>query len=54
MRELIARFSESLSDSNQKPEIFLIGGAAPSVAAILDRAARYVEHLVLSGVTLAK
>ena len=51
MRELVARLSETLA---AKPEIFLTGGAAPSVAAVFDPAAQHVEHLVLSGLALAK
>ncbi len=51
MRELVARLSETLP---AKPEIFLTGGAAPSVAAVFDPAAQHVEHLVLSGLALAK
>lgn len=51
MRELIGQLSQPL---NAKPDIFLTGGAAPSVAATLDPAARYLEHLVLSGLALAK
>jgi type III pantothenate kinase len=51
MRELIARLSEPL---DAKPEIFLTGGAAPSVAGALDPNARYFEHLVLSGIAMAK
>ena len=51
MRELVARLSEPL---NAKPEIFLTGGAAPSVAAVFDPAAHHVDHLVLSGIALAK
>jgi type III pantothenate kinase len=51
MRELIARLSKPL---DAKPEIFLTGGAGPSVASSLDPPARHVEHLVLSGIALAK
>jgi type III pantothenate kinase len=50
MRELIARLSEKL---DRPPEVFLTGGAAPSVAATLDPTARYIEHLVLAGISLA-
>ncbi|HEY2883093.1 MAG TPA: type III pantothenate kinase [Pirellulales bacterium] len=63
MRELIARQSEGLfgaADSASasaavaiKPDVFLTGGAAASVAQTLDPAARYCEHLVLSGISLA-
>lgn len=51
MRELIGRFSVGL---DQPAEVFLTGGAAPSVAATLDEGARYVEHLVLAGIALAQ
>lgn len=51
MHELIARLSEPL---NARPDIFLTGGAAPSVATVLDPSARHVDHLVLSGLALAK
>ncbi len=51
MRELIARISQPLET---KPQLFLTGGAAPSIAPMLDPAAQYVEHLVLSGIALAK
>jgi type III pantothenate kinase len=54
IRELIARVSESLGNTSAKPEVFLTGGAAPAVADQLDPATRYVEHMVLSGIALAK
>jgi type III pantothenate kinase len=54
MRELVARLSQTLSDENVWPEVFLTGGAAASVAATLDPATRFVEHLVLAGIALAK
>jgi type III pantothenate kinase len=54
MRELVARLSQTLGDSKLRPEVFLTGGAAASVAAMLDPAARFVEHLVLAGIALAK
>jgi type III pantothenate kinase len=53
IRELIARISATLN-SSVKPEVFLTGGAAPAVADQLDPATRYVEHMVLSGIALAK
>ncbi|HTQ40153.1 MAG TPA: type III pantothenate kinase [Pirellulales bacterium] len=58
IRELIGRLSESLpapsSGKASALQIFLTGGAAPSVAQQLDPAARFVEHLVLAGIVLAK
>ena len=54
MRELTARLSETLGPNSAAPEIFLTGGAAASVAEVLDPAAHYVEHLVLSGIAPAK
>jgi type III pantothenate kinase len=54
IRELIVRLSATLGSSAAKVEVFLTGGAAPVVADQLDPAARYVEHLVLAGIALAK
>jgi type III pantothenate kinase len=54
IRELIARVSATLNIAPAKPEVFLTGGAAPAVADQLDPSIRYVEHLVLSGIALAK
>jgi type III pantothenate kinase len=61
IRELIARLSGSLpqmpgdgSRGNSGFQIFLTGGAAPSVAQYLGTDAMYVEHLVLAGIALAK
>ena len=53
MRELVARLSEQTPE-HSRPELFLTGGAAASVAAQLDPAARYVEFLVLAGIALAE
>ncbi len=53
VRELIDRQSDRLTES---PQIYLTGGAAPSVARLLgspDRTVRYVPNLVLSGIALA-
>jgi type III pantothenate kinase len=50
IRELIDRMTPSHS---QPPQIFLTGGAAPSVAGLLAAEAHYVPHLVLSGIALA-
>jgi type III pantothenate kinase len=54
MRELIAKLSEQIDKPSLRPELFLTGGAAASVAAELDPTARYVEYLVLAGIALAK
>ncbi len=54
IRELIARLSELLPSAARPVQIFLTGGAAPSVAQQLDPTAKYVEHLVLAGIALAK
>jgi type III pantothenate kinase len=50
IRELIVRMT---AGHGQAPQIFLTGGAAPSVAGLLASEAHYVPHLVLSGVALA-
>lgn len=53
VRELIARQSDRLT---QPPQVFLTGGAAPSVARLLggpDLTVRYLPHLVLSGIAVA-
>jgi type III pantothenate kinase len=53
MRELTARLGARLS----RPQMFLTGGAAPSVAKFLvdasDECACYVPHLTLAGVALS-
>jgi hypothetical protein len=54
MRELIVRLSEHVGPHAVKPNLYLTGGAAASVAAQLDPAAQYVEYLVLAGIALAK
>lgn len=53
IREIIARQRDGLTDP---PQVFLTGGAAPSIARLLggpDLAVRAVPHLVLSGIALA-
>jgi type III pantothenate kinase len=53
VRELIARQRDRLATS---PQVFLTGGAAPSIAPLLggpDYAVRFVPHLVVSGIALA-
>ena len=53
IRELIARQRDRLAIP---PQVFLTGGAAPSVAPLLggpDYNVRYVSHLVLSGIAIA-
>jgi type III pantothenate kinase len=55
MKELIARLSVlagSKSGKNESLEIYLTGGAAPSVARFVDPRARFVPHLVLGGIAL--
>jgi type III pantothenate kinase len=54
IRELIEQLSDTLGTSAAKVEVFLTGGAAPAVADQIDPAVRYVEHLVLAGIALAK
>ncbi|TWT99802.1 Type III pantothenate kinase [Botrimarina colliarenosi] len=53
IRELIARQRDRLTDA---PQVFLTGGAAPSVARLIggpDLSVRCVPHLTLAGVALA-
>jgi type III pantothenate kinase len=53
IRELIARQRDRLAVS---PQVFLTGGAAPSVATLVggpDYTVRFVPHLVLSGIAFA-
>jgi len=50
IRELIGQFCRQ---SDAEPEVFLTGGAGPSVAALIGRHARYVPHLTLAGIALA-
>lgn len=53
IRELIARQRDRLATP---PQVFLTGGAAPSVAPLLagpDYTVKYVPHLVLSGIAIA-
>ena len=52
MRELIVQLTK-IGDGRTQPEVLLTGGAAPAVARQLGPGARYVEHLVLSGIALA-
>jgi len=53
MRELIAR----MSGDGPHPQVFLTGGAAPVVAALLNEGAKersqYVPHLTLAGIAIA-
>lgn len=49
-RELIARLTH---DVGQPPQVFLTGGAAPTVAGLLTDDAVYVPHLVLGGIAIA-
>ena len=53
IRELIARQRDRLATP---PQVFLTGGAAPSLASLLggpDYTVRFVPHLILSGIALA-
>jgi len=49
VRELIRRMT---AGAPQDPEIYLTGGAAPTIAGLLGRAARHAPHLTLSGTAL--
>jgi type III pantothenate kinase len=49
VRELITRLGELAKST---PQIFLAGGTAPAVAALLSKDAIYVPHLTLAGITL--
>jgi type III pantothenate kinase len=49
VRELIARLA---SDQAADAQVFLTGGAAPSVAGLLAPDALYVPHLVLAGIAI--
>jgi len=50
VRELIARLTD---EDAARPQVFLTGGAAPSVARLLGDDAAFVPHLVLAGIALA-
>ncbi|HUT11886.1 MAG TPA: type III pantothenate kinase [Thermoguttaceae bacterium] len=50
IRELIGQFCREFA---AEPEVFMTGGAGPSVAALIGRHARYVPHLTLAGIALA-
>ena len=53
VRELISRQRDALVEP---PQVFLTGGAAPSVARLIgapDHTVRYVPHLTLSGLAVA-
>jgi type III pantothenate kinase len=52
MRELISRLGESTQADHHHPQIFLTGGAAPTVAQFLPGDAEYIPHLVLGGIAL--
>jgi type III pantothenate kinase len=52
VRELVQRTAQQVDG---QPELYLTGGGAPGFAAVLDldgRPARYLPHLVLSGIRL--
>jgi type III pantothenate kinase len=50
IRELIARLGQEVS---AEPQVFLTGGAGPTVAGLLGRDALHVPHLTLAGIALA-
>lgn len=50
VRQLVELFARHVSAA---PEIFLTGGAAPSVAANIGAGARYVPHLTLAGIAVS-
>jgi type III pantothenate kinase len=54
IRELVSRIRDSIGAAGKNAELFLTVGAAPAVAEQLEPSTRYVEHLVLSGIALAK
>jgi type III pantothenate kinase len=53
VRELIWRFTALPELAGEPPEVFLTGGAAPSVARLLADDAHFEPHLVLAGIALA-
>lgn len=50
IRQLIAEMAKEKID---RTDVFLTGGAGPAVAALLDRSARHIPHLTLSGIAVA-
>jgi type III pantothenate kinase len=54
MKELIARLTTEGASSvaGERLDVFLTGGAAPTVARFVDSRARFVPHLVLGGIAL--
>jgi type III pantothenate kinase len=50
IRELIEKLGKEAGD---RPQVFLTGGAAASVAELLGHDAQYVPHLTLAGIALA-
>ncbi len=50
MRELVVRLHKALATDDRQPQVFLTGGAAPTVAQFLPGDATYVPHLVLGGI----
>jgi type III pantothenate kinase len=49
IHQLIGLLSEEVAGD---PELFLSGGAAPTIASALDRPVRHVPHLTLAGIAL--
>jgi type III pantothenate kinase len=55
MKELLARLADQTgqhSGDKSPPEVYLTGGAAPSIARFVDPRATFVPHLVLGGIAL--
>lgn len=50
MRHLISLLSDAAGGG---PQVYLTGGAAPAVAALIAPDARYCQHLTLAGIALA-
>ena len=53
MRELAARLSAAGNPRSSRTQVFLTGGAAPSVAHLLGPDVQHEPHLVLAGIALA-
>jgi type III pantothenate kinase len=49
VRQLIELLARQIEGS---PQVYLTGGAAPAVAALLAESGQYVEHLTLAGIAL--
>lgn len=53
VRQLATQLSKTANGPAERPQVFLTGGAAASVAELLDPEARYVPNLTLAGIALA-